>query len=100
MSEVIDRKFKIMAVNPCKMSAVYDETNSILFCAHDQAVPYMLKAYRKMCTELGCNAEHLESIDLLRDRILSYQMEVKKKIPDTDTDCEIARCIGGIGVGN
>ena len=97
--KAIDRKFRILAVNPCKPNHTYTENEGIFFCAHDQAVPYMLKAYKEMCTELGCNVEHLESIELLRERVLQYQ-ETDKKIPDTETDCEIDRCIGGIGVDN
>lgn len=98
MSNVIDRKFKIMAVNPCKMHTLYTEENSILLCAHDEAVPYALKAYRDKCASLGCAEEHLESIDLLIERVLTHQLETKHKKPDTDTDCEIDRCIGGVGV--
>ena len=97
MSVVIDRKFKILAVNPCKMSRVYDETNSILLCAHDVAVPAALRAYRDTCAAINCHPEHLESIDLLIERVTKFQ-ETNAKKPSTDTDCEIARCIDGVDV--
>lgn len=97
MSEVIDRKFQILAVNPCKQGAVYTEEDGIFFCAKDKALLPTLEAYRYTCKQLGCAEEHLESIGLLMDRVADYQ-KTNSKLPDTDTDCEIDRCIGGIGV--
>lgn len=97
MAETIDRKFKILAVNPCKMNRVYDETNSILLCAHDVAVVPALMAYRDTCNALACNQEHIESIELLIERVRRFQDHDARK-PSTDTACEIDRCIGGIGV--
>jgi len=93
--QIIDRKFRIMAVNPCKMHTLYTEENSILLCAHDAALIPTLKAYKSECEKLGCEPEHLESIDLLIDRVKVYQVNVGVKTADTDTDCEIDRCIGG-----
>ena len=91
---MIDRKFKFVAVNPCKGN-FYTEENAIVFCAKDRAVPAMLLEYIRQCRRLGCGQDHLESISLLIDRVNIYQHEVEKKIPDTETDCEIDRCIGG-----
>lgn len=93
---VIDRKFRILAINPCKTGRVYTENSGIFFCAKDAAVPAMLEAYAQECRELGSNQEHLESIELLRERVVAYQEMWEKKVPDTDTDCEIDRCIGGL----
>jgi len=97
---VIDRKFKIMAVNPCKMHTLYTEENSVLFCAHDVALLPALKAYKLECEKLNCGVDHIESIELLMGRVHEYQANNmdKVKIPDTETDCEIDRCIGGVGV--
>lgn len=89
----IDRKFKFIAVNPCNGN-VYTEDNAVVFCAKDQALIPTLSAYRDECKKIGCGNEHLESIDLLIGRILEFQQEEVKK-PDTDTNCEIDRCIGG-----
>lgn len=94
----IDRKYKILAVNPCKIGAVYTENDGIFFNAKDLAVPGMLKAYYAECKKLGCGDEHLQSITLLMERVGLFQKEHQTKIPDTDTDCEIRRCIGGEGV--
>ena len=91
---MIDRKFKFVATNPCKNS-VYTEENAVVFCAKDKAVPSMLTAYIKECEKIGCGDEHLEAIRLMRGRIIQYQIENESRIPDTETDCEIDRCIGG-----
>lgn len=96
-NDVIDRKFKILAVNPCKAGKVYTEHDGMFFTAKDAALPAALKAYREQCVELGCGNEHIESIDLLINRVDAYQRK-ERKVPDTETDCELDRCIGGIGV--
>ncbi len=91
---VIDRKFKILAVNPCK-GTIYTDENAVLFCAKDKAfLEGALPAYRDKCLELGCGAEHIASVELLIERVKKFQ-ESESKIPDTETDCEIDRCIGG-----
>ena len=91
---MIDRKFKFVATNPCK-DTVYTEENAIVFCAKDAAVPKMLLEYQKECKKLGCDESHLESASLLFDRVLEFQKKVEKRVPDTETECEIDRCIGG-----
>ena len=96
----IDRKFKILAVNPCKKGGVYTENEGIFFAAKDKALVTALLAYGDECQRIGCNQEHLESIDLLIDRVQQFQLENGSKVPDTDTDCEINRCIGGIGTND
>ncbi|MBL7224831.1 MAG: hypothetical protein ISS59_01740 [Desulfobacteraceae bacterium] len=92
--EVIDRKYKILAVNPCN-GRIHTEKDAIVFSAKDHAVIHMLSAYRNECIRLKCDEAHLESISLLRDRVIQYQRTHGDKIPDTDTPCEIDRCIGG-----
>lgn len=91
---MIDRKYKILAVNPCS-GKHHTEEDSILFCAKDAALPDALKTYRNRCAILGCGDEHLESVDLLISRVMEYQDEHGYKVPDIDTPCEIDRCIGG-----
>lgn len=91
---MIDRKFKILAVNPCKGS-VYTEKDGVFFCAKDIAfLTGALPGYRKACKALDCGAEHIESIDLMIERVAKFQ-KIESKVPDTETDCEIDRCIGG-----
>ncbi|MEW8048923.1 MAG: hypothetical protein AB2792_19910 [Candidatus Thiodiazotropha sp.] len=95
--QIIDRKFQILAVNPCKKGAVYTEKDGVFFCAKDAGLPSALRAYREYCQGAGCNPEHIESISLLIGRVDEYQKTLKK-LPDTETSCEIDRCIGGIGL--
>lgn len=93
-SIVIDRKFKILAVNPCN-GKVYTHENAMLFCAHDAALISTLNFYKKECVALSCDEHHIKSVELLIERIVYYQEKVNLKIPDTNTECEIKRCIEG-----
>ena len=95
--DIIDRKFKFVAVNPCN-NKYHTQEDAIVFCAKDEAVPYMLQAYKEECKRLGANSEHIESIRLLANRVMQYQKDIEHKVPDTDGDCEIDRCIGGLGL--
>jgi len=82
-----------LAINPCK-GKHYTEKDAILFCAKDKALIPTLQAYYSECHKLGCGKEHLESVELLMDRVKIFQA-VECRVPDTETDCEIDRCIGG-----
>ena len=99
--EKIDRKFRFVAVNPCN-GKTYTEDNALILCAKDAALLPTLETYYHECKELGCGKDHLESIDLLILRVKKFQAAGKDQdhfhIPDTDTDCEIDRCIGGKGL--
>jgi len=86
----IDRKFKILAVNPVN-GKIYTEENAILLCAKDAAVPSALAAYLEECVVLGANREHIESIELLISRVEDYQEKIEWRIPDTVGE-EIERC--------
>ena len=81
MEQVIDRKFKIVAVNPCNHK-YYTEKNAVLFCAKDEAFPAALDAYLEKCLELGCDSTHIDSIKLLIERVGEFQ-KTEKRIPDT-----------------
>ena len=94
--EVIDRKFKILAVNPIN-GHIYTEANAVLLCAKDKAVPAALSAYRDECLAIGAEAGHIASIELLIERVQRYQRDVESRIPDTVGD-ELARCINGLDV--
>jgi hypothetical protein len=91
---MIDRKFKFVATNPCKGN-VYTEENAIVFLAKDRAVPKMLVAYKDECRAIGCADNHIQSIDLLLDRVLEFQTETESRVPDTEGECEVNRCIHG-----
>ena len=92
---MIDRKYKILAVNPCSGN-VHTEEDAILFLAKDAAVLPMLETYVEECEMLGCEDTHIDSLHLLLERIEEYQKIVGTKVPDTDRPGEIDRCIKGI----
>jgi len=94
--EKIDRKFKILAVNPVN-GKFYTDQNSLLLCAKDKAVPAALAAYELECIKIGANPEHILSVNLLRQRVKEFQKEIECRVPDTVGD-EIPRCIHGEGV--
>jgi hypothetical protein len=87
----VDRKFKILAINPIN-GKIYTEADAILLCAKDACVPAALAAYQEECIRLGANAEHIESITLLRERVDAYQAQIQRRIPDTVGE-ELARCL-------
>ncbi len=69
---IIDRKFKIKAVNPCN-GKEYTEENAVLLCAKDKAVIPALEAYLKACIQIDCHKEHIDSVVLLIQRVIDYQ---------------------------
>lgn len=89
----IDRKFAIDAVNPVSGKR-YTHENAVLFCAKDQAFLDVLPLYLEACKKRGSNAEHLESIKLLTERVTEFQ-RTESKVPDT-LGGEITRCVDGI----
>ena len=95
---IIDRKFNIIAVNPVSGN-LYTSANALLLCAHDKAVLPTLVEYHKQCRSLGCNVEHLQSIDLLIERVQRFQTAQYSKIPDT-IGAEIPRCLHGANMGD
>ncbi len=95
--EVVDRKFKFVAVNPCN-GKVYTEENAVVFCAKDRALVAAIEAYISSAGFFGAADEHLESMGLLLGRVNEYQRTIECRVPDTETDCEIDRCIGGKGL--
>jgi hypothetical protein len=93
----VDRKFIIRAENPINGKR-YDESNSLLLCAKDAAVPAALIAYRNRCVGLGANKEHIDSINLLIDRVVTFQtLQGGGRTPNTVGE-EIPRCLEGKGL--
>ena len=96
-AKVIDRKFNILAVNPVT-GKVYTEENSLLLCAKDAAVPSALSAYASECVDRGAKPEHVESIELLRERVHDFQQAMGGgRVPDT-VGAELPRCLRGEGL--
>lgn len=99
--EKIDRKFRILAVNPCKPGAVYTEADGFFFKAADAYAVDALEGYISAMIkgEKGKVGEvQITSARMLRDRVLQLQSENGSRTPDIEGTCETDRCIGGIGV--
>ena len=93
-TSTIDRKFIFKAINPCSED-IYTEKNALILCAKDKATLPAMRAYYDACAKMGCDKNHLESIELLIDRIRGYQRDIESRVPDTTGSCEISRCIVG-----
>jgi hypothetical protein len=61
------------------------------------AVPAALKAYSLECERIGASLEHIQSIGLLRERVMVFQERNGSRVPDTIGD-ELARCLEGKGI--
>lgn len=94
MAEIIDRKYKILAVNPCN-GHIHTETDGFYVTAKDITAISGIWAMLKAAKEVGCDSAHIESLELLGKRVGEFQAKYGTKIPDTETPCEIDRCIGG-----
>ncbi len=91
---IIDRKYQILAVNPCTGS-IHTEKDSILLSAKDPGILPALGKYLEYWQRKGCDPNHLKSVELLMERIVEFQKKNGKKIPDMDDPCEVDRCIHG-----
>ena len=91
---MIDRKYKIIAYNPCS-GGIHTEEDAVLFLAKDLAILPTLKEYLSECNNLGCENSHLQSVRLLMERIEAYQKKHEPEIADIKTACEYERCIEG-----
>lgn len=92
---MIDRKYKILAINPVS-GGIHTEDDAIIFLAKDKALIPTLETYIEECELLGCEDSHLDGLNLLIERVEAYQRNVYSKVPDTDRPGEIDRCIKGI----
>lgn len=87
----IDRKFKILAVNPFTNNH-YTEENAFLLCAKDKATPAALRAYITECKRLGCDEGHIESLEQMLKRIELFQAENGARKADT-VGLELQHCL-------
>ena len=93
----IDRKFIILAVNPVN-GKIYTDADGFFVCAKDVSAPDAVDGLIKGATKAGSNYEHVQSLALLKTRILQFQNDMGGgRVPDT-IGAEIPRCLHGEGV--
>lgn len=91
---VIDRKYVILATN--RAGSTYDETSGVFFSAADKALlPALKKVTAQYAAEINTPLLYWKG---LIERIEDFQQRVRSKVPDTNTSCEIERCIRGKGL--
>lgn len=92
----IDRKFIILAVNPVN-GKIYTDADGFFVCAKDISAPDGVEGLIKGAIEARSNHEHVESLKLLRERIVQFQIDMGGgRTPDTIGE-EIPRCLHGVG---
>lgn len=97
-SNIIDRKFIIKAKLP-RTNRIVNQSEVIVFCAKDKAFPAFINEYISIITNSNQPSYYsIQSLKDLLDRVMFYQENVESKVPDTNIDGEIQRCIHGIGV--
>ena len=69
MGEVIDRKFKIIAISN-KSGKKYTEKTALLFLIKDALLPDLLDHYMKLCQEAHVEGPQITGITLLKERVL------------------------------
>jgi hypothetical protein len=91
----IDKKFRFLAVNPCKQGVIYTEEDGMLLLAKDDACIPTLQFYFKECERLGADEVQLEGIRLLIDRIMAWREKYPNRCKVADTnECEAQSTIG------
>jgi hypothetical protein len=95
--EKIDRKFIILAVNPVT-GKIYTDADGFFVCAKDVSAPDAVEGLIRGAIEARSNHEHIESLKLLCERVLQFQVSMGGgRTPDT-IGAEIPRCLNGEGV--
>jgi hypothetical protein len=92
----IDKKFRFLAVNPCKKGVIYTEEDGMVLLAKDDACLPTLKFYHDECVRLGAGLAQVEGIRLLIERVEQWRAKYPNrcKVPDVNT-CEAENTIGG-----
>ena len=92
--EAIDRKFILLAVNPCHENDVHTNEDSFLFLARDKFAPAALEGYIKaMRDSEEVGDAQVGSAELLLERVKAWQVEHGLRIPDVDEGCEMDVCL-------
>jgi hypothetical protein len=91
----IDKKFRFLAVNPCKKGVIYTEKDGIILLAKDDACYATLKFYYEECQRLGADELQLEGIKQLMYRVEEWRANNQDKCKVADTnECEGRSTVG------
>jgi hypothetical protein len=85
MAEVIDRKFKFVAISN-KSGKKYTQQDAILFLVKDSLLPNMLDAYIALCSQAQVDERQLKGMQLLKDRVMQWQRKNEKKVHKPDVE--------------
>ena len=85
----IDRKFRFLAVNPCKKGVIYTEADGIVLLAKDDACLPTLEFYYDECERLKADDLQLKGIRGLIERVAQWRLDNPEKCAVADTnECE------------
>jgi UV DNA damage repair endonuclease len=90
--EAIDRKFKIAATS-INNGHKHSQQDAILFLASDALLPALLDKYKELCIENMADDRQIKAVELLKERVVTWQTINKKKVhvPDVDEGKEEKR---------
>lgn len=91
LDESVDRKFKILAINPHK-GVIYDDHHAVLFLAKDKVFLETLPTYIENLVKSGADSMQIIGAKLMMERVRQYQERNPDivKVPDIDQAKEVA----------
>lgn len=87
----IDRKYRLLAINP-QSREFYDENNSFILLATDQAVPAALKTYLGELEKINADEEYILMAKRLLAQVMEFQVAFGCSLPVT-AGGEATRCM-------
>ena len=81
--ECIDRKYRFKAVSVAS-GKQHTQSDAVLFLAKDKLLPALLDKYIELCRDNGVGDTQIKGVELLMDRVLTYQLRNinKVRLPD------------------
>lgn len=81
--EAIDRKYKFKAISVAS-GREHTQSDAVLFLAKDALLPALLGKYIELCRDNGVADTQIKGVELLKDRVLTYQRRNinKVRLPD------------------
>ena len=83
----LDAKF-YGTIRKVKNDEVVPDDEYMVFLAKDNAFPDTLRFYRDKCIELGCDAEHVQSVNRTLDRLEVWRKDNPSRLKDPDAKGE------------